>query len=61
MNKDQLLHEKLSELESGKPVAEILQDLPAEMTDIGELIMLASNVQQNERPTLSHAGCTKAI
>jgi hypothetical protein len=55
MNKDQLLHEKLSELESGKSVAEILRDLPAEMTDIGELIMLARNVQQNARPTLSHA------
>ncbi len=59
MNKDQLLHEKLSELESGKPVAEILQELPAEMTDIGELIMLASNVQQNAQPTLSHEAARK--
>jgi hypothetical protein len=59
MNKDQLLHEKLSELESGKPVAEILQELPAEMTDIGELIMLASNVQQNAHPTLSHEAARK--
>jgi hypothetical protein len=59
MNNDQLLHEKLSELESGKPVAEILQELPADMTDIGELIMLASNVQQNARPTLSHDAARK--
>ena len=59
MNKDQLLHEKLSEMESGKPVAEILQELPAEMTDIGELIMLASNVQQNASPTLSHEAARK--
>ena len=59
MNKDQLLHEKLSELESGKPVAEILQELPADMADIGELIMLASNVQQNARPTLSHEAARK--
>jgi hypothetical protein len=59
MNKDQLLHEKLSELESGKPVAEILQDLPGEMSDIGELIMLASKVQQNMQPTLSHEAARK--
>ena len=55
MNKDQLLHEKLSELESGKPVAEILQDLPAEMADLGELILLANDVQRNAQPTLSPA------
>ena len=40
-------------------MAEILQELPAEMTDIGELIMLASNVQQNASPTLSHEAARK--
>jgi hypothetical protein len=53
MYKDQLLQEKLAEMESGKPVDQVLQNLPDGMADLKEMIMLVSDIQQSKQPSLS--------
>jgi hypothetical protein len=53
MDKDQLLQEKLAEMEAGKSVENVLQNLPDDMADLRELIVLANNVQHSKQPSLS--------
>jgi hypothetical protein len=50
MDNEQLLNEILLELESGKPVTEIIQGLPSELAGLSEMILLANDLRSDMHP-----------
>lgn len=55
MDKGQLLQEKLAEMEAGKSMEKVLHNMPDNMADLRELIVLANDIQHSRQPSLSPA------
>lgn len=53
MNKDQLYQEKIAEIESGRPVSDVLNEIPEQMADLKELILLSNQIRQETHPVFS--------
>ena len=47
---DEILQQKLEELEQGKPLDEVLAQIPAEMEGLASLVMLANTMRQMPHP-----------
>jgi hypothetical protein len=53
MNQDELLQKYLLELENGKPLRQILADLPGEERELGRLLSLAAHTREVVHPQLN--------
>ena len=47
---DEILQQKLEELEQGKPLDEVLAQIPAEMEGLASLVKLANTMRQMPHP-----------
>ena len=52
MNQDEILQLYLHQIETGKPLSQVLADLPAEHRDLGELISIAAQTRVTAHPIM---------